>query len=102
VTATPTPPGGHLDTDAVRAVAALVTAGLHAPAAPEERRADPVLRAAYGDALIRATACLPIFAHLVRVLLHDLAAARQTTPAELWETRAVGAAALYEEGPTDG
>ncbi|WP_432162337.1 hypothetical protein [Streptomyces tendae] len=96
------PAGAALDSDAVRRVAALITAGLHAPTAPDERRADPVLRAAYGDALVRATACVPVLAHLVGVLIGDLADAQQTTPAELWASRAVGTAALLEEGGPRG
>ncbi|MBU5944911.1 hypothetical protein [Streptomyces sp. PAM3C] len=96
------PAGARLDADAARRVAALITAGLHAPPEPDQRRADPVLRAAYGDALSRATACLPLLVHLVNTLLRDLADALGVAAADLWQQRAIGAAALYDEGGPRG
>lgn len=93
-------PAPRLDTDAVRRVAALITAELHTPV--EKWETDPVLRAAWGDALYRATACMPFCLHVIRVLINDLAEAQHTTPAALWQARATTAAALYENGDGRG
>lgn len=83
---------------AVRQVAALMTAWLAEPDLQPGTEAHCLARATLDEAVGNAAACMPLMAGLLGSFVTDLADAAGMTPLEFWRPIAVRMSSHYPEG----